>query len=85
MTTIDQDNLTTINVVVPPRNEQVLIDSYLDRQLMKIDQADSLAKESMKLYIERRKALISATVTGKIDVRNWKLPEQNKTNKEGTV
>ena len=85
MTTIDQDNLTTINVVVPPRNEQVLIDSYLDRQLMKIDQADSLAKESMKLYIERRKALISATVTGKIDVRNWKLPEQNKTNKQGTV
>jgi len=27
---------------------------------------------------ERRTALISAAVTGKIDVRNWQAPEENK-------
>ena len=40
------------------------------------------AKKVIELLLERRTALISAAVTGKIDVRNWVAPEANKTNKE---
>jgi type I restriction enzyme S subunit len=32
------------------------------------------AEQSIKLAKERRTALISAAVTGKIDVRNWQPP-----------
>ncbi len=40
------------------------------------------AETAIELMQERRTALISAAVTGKIDVRNWKAPEQSMTNKE---
>ncbi len=71
MTTIDQSNLVTINVVVPPKKEQLEIDDYLDKQISKIEKAENYALDSIDLLKERRTALISAAVTGKIDVRNW--------------
>jgi len=82
MTTIDQGNLTTINVVIPPKEEQVQVDNYLDQQLEKLDLAEHLSQDSIKLLTERRTALISAAVTGKIDVRNWQCPEPILSNKE---
>jgi type I restriction enzyme S subunit len=44
----------------------------------KSDKFDKLLKKSLvavELLIERRTALISAAVTGKIDVRNWQAPQ----------
>ncbi len=35
------------------------------------------AKQAIQLMQERRTALISAAVTGKIDVRNWQNPNKN--------
>jgi type I restriction enzyme S subunit len=72
MTTIDQGGLGTINVVTPPKQEQFEIDTYLDEKLEMMDRAEMRAGDSIKLLTERRTALISAAVTGKIDVRNWK-------------
>ncbi len=40
------------------------------------------AEKAIVLLQERRTALISAAVTGKIDVRNRVAPEFSKTNKE---
>ncbi len=76
MTTIDQGGLATINVAIPPKSEQYEIDAYLDEKLEKMDQAEKYSVDSIKLLTERRTALISAAVTGKIDVRNWCKPEQ---------
>ena len=67
-------NISTIRnyqLMMPPLKEQKLISKYLQ----KISKAlDSLIEESMntaELLQERRSALISAAVTGKIDVRGW--------------
>lgn len=45
-----------------------------------IEKLDALIKQSQKaiqLIKERKTALISAAVTGKIDVRDWKPAENN--------
>ncbi|MDH1691616.1 restriction endonuclease subunit S, partial [Acinetobacter junii] len=48
--------------------------NYLDNQLLKFDQMMLKAESAIQLMQERRTALISAAVTGKIDVRNWQAP-----------
>ena len=75
MTTIEQAGLTTVPVAVPPIDEQVEIDKYLTKYLEKVKSAAEQADQSIALLQERRTALISAAVTGKIDVRDWKPPK----------
>ncbi|MGE8573093.1 MAG: restriction endonuclease subunit S [Acinetobacter amyesii] len=77
MTTIDQNGISSINIVVPPKVEQINIDNYLDNQLEIFSDGEKKAKAIIDLLIERRTALISAAVTGKIDVRNWQNPNKN--------
>lgn len=55
---------------LPPYEEQVNIGKFIDREAAEIDAAIADAKEAIELSKERRAALISAVVTGKIDVRN---------------
>ncbi|MCF6751174.1 restriction endonuclease subunit S [Stutzerimonas degradans] len=55
----------------PPASEQLEINSHLDRACHQLDRLISVAGESKSLLLERRSALISAAVTGKIDVRGW--------------
>jgi type I restriction enzyme S subunit len=43
----------------------------LDWEISKIDQLASHAADAILLIQERRSALISAAITGKIDVRNY--------------
>lgn len=57
-------------VTTPPESEQESIATYLDNQAAKIDTLINKAKRSIELAKEHRTALISAAVTGKIDVRN---------------
>jgi len=56
-------------VAVPPPAEQRAIAAFLDRECGKIDTLTSEAERAIALLKERRAALISAAVTGKIDVR----------------
>ena len=53
-----------------PTQEQVDIIRFLDNTTNKIDNLITKANKATKLLQERRTALISAAVTGKIDVRN---------------
>ena len=69
--------ISSINIVVPPKVEQINIDNYLDNQLEIFSYGEKKAKAIIDLLIERRTALISAAVTGKIDVRNWQNPNNN--------
>jgi type I restriction enzyme S subunit len=54
---------------VPPRNDQEAIVEYLDATISKIDELIGKAHRAIELQKEHRTALISAAVTGKIDVR----------------
>ncbi len=54
----------------PPKEEQQIIAAFLDRETTKIDNLISKAKRSIELLQEHRSSLISAAVTGKIDVRD---------------
>jgi type I restriction enzyme S subunit len=61
---------TSMEVPVPPSNEQGAIADYLNSYTQNIDELMRLTDESIALLDERRSALISAAVTGKIDLRN---------------
>ncbi|CAK0743996.1 type I restriction enzyme, S subunit [Gammaproteobacteria bacterium] len=60
-----------ISIPLPPLPEQILIASFLDRETSKIDALTTEAKRAIDLLKESRSALISAAVTGKIDVRGF--------------
>lgn len=62
-------NLLKIYSTFPPLTEQKEIATYLDDKTKKIDTLIKKATKSIKLLKEKRTALISAAVTGKIDVR----------------
>ena len=54
----------------PPLKEQKRIATYLDKETAKIDTLIEKCETAIELLKERRTALISAAVTGKIDVRS---------------
>ena len=54
---------------LPPLEEQKQIAAYLDKETAKIDTLIEKCETAIELLKERRTALISAAVTGKIDVR----------------
>ncbi len=64
------DAWASLEVSLPPLDEQLVIACALDRHTARIDQLTVEAESAIALLQERRTALISAAVTGKIDVRN---------------
>lgn len=58
-----------ITVAIPPLPEQAAIVEYLDRATAQLDDLAASAIHAIDLLQERRTALISAAVTGKLDVR----------------
>ena len=60
-----------ITVVIPSSfSEQNQIANFLDHKTKQIDELRSTEEQTIKLLKEYRQSLISAVVTGKIDVRN---------------
>jgi type I restriction enzyme S subunit len=55
----------------PPLVEQLAVADFLDRELTRFGALVAQAERSITLLQERRSALISAAVTGQIDVRNF--------------
>ena len=79
-TTIDHltaDQFRRYRFAYPPLEEQLEISAYLDERLSSFDLLTSEAQNAITLLQERRSALISATVTGKIDVRHL-FPQKTK-------
>lgn len=66
---MSSSELANLLVPSPPISEQIEITAYLDREVSKTETLSSSAIEMVQLLNERRQALISAAVTGKIDVR----------------
>lgn len=66
---ISPEQINNFVIPVPPIVEQQNISAFLDSETAKLDTLTTEAKTSITLLQERRTALISAAVTGKIDVR----------------
>ena len=71
------ETVRELNVVIPPLDEQETITKYLTDESNKFEKLINFAEKQKLLLLERRTALISAAVTGKIDVRNWQNPNNN--------
>lgn len=66
---IDNDEYRLLPVLLPPLEEQRAIADCLEQQTANIDLLISKAERFIELAKERRSALITAAVTGQIDVR----------------
>jgi type I restriction enzyme S subunit len=66
---ISQERVRNAPFLKPPRDEQDSIVNYLDAQTTAFDTLTAEAQRAIDLLQERRSALISAAVTGQIDVR----------------
>lgn len=64
------DRLGSIRIPLPPDSEQREIAGLVDRETAKIDALIAKVREAIERLKEYRTALISAAVTGKIDVRD---------------
>ena len=71
---ISQEQVGNYYILIPLKEEQVDICAYIDNNAKAVETAINASNRSIKLLQERRTALISAAVTGKIDVRNWQSP-----------
>ena len=67
---VDRNDIHTIEAVVPTPAEQRAIATFLDRKTATINALIAKVHEAIDHLKEYRTALISAAVTGKIDVRN---------------
>lgn len=63
------EKLEAMPAPMPPDDEQRSISDYLDEQTARIDELISESEDLIALSQERRAALITAAVTGQIDVR----------------
>ncbi|MDH5879435.1 restriction endonuclease subunit S [Vibrio sp. S/42/10] len=64
-------NLLKVFGVFPQIDEQIEIVEYVQSKLVKFQELETQANKQVSLLRERRTALISAAVTGKIDVRDF--------------
>lgn len=72
---VNISDVINFDVPRPPISEQIEIARYLDEETDRLDALVSEAQVAITLLRERRSALISAAVTGKIDVRGL-VPDQ---------
>jgi type I restriction enzyme S subunit len=71
---ISQEKIGSYRMALPPLKEQNAIVKFLEVEIAKFDTLIVEAQRTTELLQERRSALISAAVTGKIDVRGWQPP-----------
>lgn len=71
---LDMTAFRDYKLAFPSREEQSNIAEFLDREMAELDAAISDAREAIALSRERRAALISAAVTGQLDVSQAQRP-----------
>ena len=79
MQNLSQDQFRAFSLALPPEREQKAIAAFLDRETLKLDELVTQAASTIDLLQERRTALISAAVTGKIDVRHLAVVPADRT------
>ncbi|HFD6682105.1 TPA: restriction endonuclease subunit S [Providencia alcalifaciens] len=71
------NSIRQMNIPLPSLEEQISITLYCQRELEKYNFLINKAETLINYIQERKTALISAAVTGKIDVRDWKPVKNN--------
>ncbi|HAV5745296.1 TPA: restriction endonuclease subunit S [Acinetobacter baumannii] len=77
LASISATNIKETPILAPPKNEREQILSYLNKQFDRFSKLENRCYQQVELLKERRTALISAAVTGKIDVRHWQSSNKN--------
>ena len=72
---VSAERYARMAVPLPPLDEQRVIAAYLDRETARIDGLSSQVETAIERLQEYRTALITAAVTGKIDVRESAVVE----------
>lgn len=65
-------------ILYPEHDEQEKIANFLDHKTAQIDRLIEKKQDLIEKLKEQRSALITAAVTGQIDVRDWQSPEPTK-------
>ncbi|MFJ5341570.1 restriction endonuclease subunit S [Pectobacterium sp. CHL-2024] len=76
MQNIGQDTLKDLPIPLPPKDEQVAILKYLESKSTTIKLSEEKIASVIAKLTEYRVSLITNAVTGKIDVRDFPIPEQ---------
>lgn len=76
LASISSSNLMELPVLIPTPQEQAAILAFLAEMRTKLDALTATAETAISLLQERRAALISAAVTGKIDLRPEALRQE---------
>lgn len=71
---LSQELLKKLPVLLPPIEEQIDIAKFLDRKTQQIDKMISKVRLVLERLEEYRSAIITDSVTGKIDIRNIQIP-----------
>ncbi|EMO6447056.1 MAG: restriction endonuclease subunit S [Klebsiella michiganensis] len=72
---VNKEGFENLPVLVPPESEQISIFKFINDNNEKFELLIDHSINQINLLQERRTALISAAVTGKIDVRDWVAPD----------
>ncbi len=70
LASISSTNIMELPVVLPPHEEQAEILHWVDAETERFGRLESDVNRALVLLKERRRTLIAAAVTGKIDLRN---------------
>jgi type I restriction enzyme S subunit len=76
---LTKENLGSIPLPKPPKKEQLEISDFINKEIKKFDPLIVKCKLSIAQLKEYREALITAAVTGQIDVREEKTGNENGT------
>lgn len=71
---LSQELLKRMPVLLPTIDEQILIAKYIEKEIAIINKTIATIEKEIALVQEYRTALIAEAVTGKIDVRDYKVP-----------
>lgn len=71
---IEPEKFEDLVLYLPTLEEQLEVVKAIQKEVLVYEQLINKCASATKLMEERKSALISAAVTGKIDVRNWQAP-----------
>lgn len=74
--TIGMPDIRSLSMPLPSMSEQKEVIGYVFSERDRLDDLVAEAQKASRLLVERRSALISAAVTGKIDVRGWQAARE---------
>jgi len=75
LASISSTNIKETPLLIPPKEERKEIMVYVTDKLNTFQKLEKKCLTQVQILKERRTALISAAVTGKIDVRGWQAPD----------